>query len=89
MIDEKETEIKKLQAQVDFLKAKLKASCDGFITSDPVVNRVINRILKRHKQGMKKFGRTMAENQKPLNEWVKEAQEESIDFIHYLEKMLK
>ena len=38
---------------------------------------------------MKKFGKTMAENQRPLNEWVKEAQEESLDFIHYLEKLLK
>ena len=87
-MNDKDT-IKQLQHQVDFLKAKLKASCDGFITSDPVVNRVLNKIIKRHKQGMKKFGRTMAENQKPLNEWVKEAQEESIDFIHYLEKLLK
>jgi|TARA_R100000149_G_C5849165_1_gene118493 hypothetical protein len=87
-MNDKDT-IKQLQHQVDFLKAKLKASCDGFITSDPVVNRVLNKIIKRHKQGMKKFGRTMAENQKPLNEWVKEAQEESIDFIHYLEKLVK
>ena len=87
-MNDKDT-IKQLQHQVDFLKAKLKASCDGFITNDPVVNRVLNKIIKRHKQGMKKFGRTMAENQKPLNEWVKEAQEESIDFIHYLEKLVK
>ena len=38
---------------------------------------------------MAKFGKTMSENKRPLNEWVKEAQEESIDFIHYLEKLLK
>tara|TARA_R100001163_G_C5018788_1_gene162209 strand:- start:508 stop:771 length:264 start_codon:yes stop_codon:yes gene_type:complete len=81
--------IKQLQQQVDFLKAKLRASCDGFITNDPVVNRVINKIIKRHKQGMKKFGKTMSDNNRPFNEWVKEAQEESIDFIHYLEKTLK
>ena len=87
-MNDKET-IKKLPHQVDFLKAKLRAYCDGFITNDPVVNRVINKIIKRHKQGMKKFGKTMAENQRPLNEWVKEAQEESLDFIHYLEKLLK
>ncbi len=87
-MNDKET-IKKLQHQVDFLKAKLRASCDGFITCDPVVNSIINKIIKRHKQGMKKFGKTMAKNQRPLNEWVKEAQEESLDFIHYLEKLLK
>ena len=87
-MDDKDT-IKQLQHQVDFLKAKLRASCDGFITNDPVVNRIINKILKRHKQGMKKFGKTMSDNNRPFNEWVKEAQEESIDFIHYLEKTLK
>ena len=38
---------------------------------------------------MEKFGKTMADNNRPLNEWVKEAQEESLDFIHYLEKLLK
>ena len=81
--------IKQLQAQVDFLKGKLRQACDGNITVDPVVNRILNKIIKRHKQGMKKFGKTMAENQRPLNEWVKEAQEESLDFIHYLEKLLK
>tara|TARA_R100001443_G_C3313635_1_gene168361 strand:+ start:646 stop:909 length:264 start_codon:yes stop_codon:yes gene_type:complete len=87
-MNDKDT-IKQLQHQVDFLKAKLRASCDGFITNDPVVNRVINKIIKRHKQGMKKFGKTMSDNNRPFNEWVKEAQEESIDFIHYLEKTLK
>ena len=81
--------IKQLQAQVDFLKGKLREACDGNITVDPVVNRIIKKLIKRHKQGMTKFGKTMSENKRPLNEWVKEAQEESIDFIHYLEKLLK
>ena len=89
MIDEKETEIIKLQSRVDFLKSKLRQAVDGNITTDPVVNRVIKKLIKRHKQGMAKFGKTMHDNKKPLNEWVKEAQEESIDFIHYLEKLLK
>ena len=89
MIDEKEIKIKQLQSQVDFIKGKLKQACDGNITNDPIVNRVIRKLLKRHKQGMQKFGKTMSDNQRPLSEWVKEAQEESIDFIHYLEKLLK
>ena len=87
-MNDKDT-IKQLQAQVDFLKRKLREACDGNITVDPVVNRIIKKLVKRHKQGMAKFGKTMSENQRPLNEWVKEAQEESIDFIHYLEKLLK
>tara|TARA_R100001129_G_scaffold68034_1_gene46377 strand:- start:318 stop:587 length:270 start_codon:yes stop_codon:yes gene_type:complete len=89
MIDEKEIEIIKLQTRVDFLKGKLRDAVKGDITSDPVVNKIIKKIITRHKQGMKKFGKTMADNNRPLNEWVKEAQEESLDFIHYLEKLLK
>ena len=89
MINEKEIEIQKLQARVDFLKTKLQQAIEGNITTDPIVNKIIRKIIQRHKQGMKKFGKTMAENQRPLNEWVKEAQEESLDFIHYLEKLLK
>ena len=89
MIDEKEIEIQKLQARVDFLKTKLQQAIDGNITTDPIVNKIIIKIIKRHKQGMQKFGKTMADNNRPLNEWVKEAQEESLDFIHYLEKLLK
>ena len=87
-MNDKDT-IKQLQAQVDFLKRKLREACDGNITVDPVVNRIIKKLVKRHKQGMAKIGKTMSENKRPLNECVKEAQEESIDFIHYLEKLLK
>ena len=89
MINEKEIEIQKLQARVDFLKGKLKQAIEGNITTDPIVNKIIRKIIKRHKQGMVKFGKTMADNNRPLNEWVKEAQEESLDFIHYLEKLVK
>jgi len=37
---------------------------------------------------MVNFGKTMSENNKPFKHWVKEAQEESMDFILYLEKAL-
>ena len=35
-------------------------------TSDPIINDVIDRIFKRHIQGMEKFKQTMADNPKPL-----------------------
>jgi hypothetical protein len=38
---------------------------------------------------MARFGKTMSENNKPYKDWVKDAQEESMDFILYLEKTLK
>ena len=53
-------------------------------TSDPVVNDVIERIFKRHMQGMEKFKRTMADNSKTIPEWIEEVIEEQIDSISYL-----
>ena len=49
----------------------------------------IRKHLKRHKEGMARFGKTMSDNDKPYKDWVKDAQEESMDFILYLEKTLK
>ena len=53
-------------------------------TSDPVVNDVIDRVFIRHQEGMKKFGRTMAQNSKTIPEWIEEVIEEQIDSICYL-----
>tara|TARA_R100001129_G_scaffold186190_1_gene176867 strand:+ start:34 stop:300 length:267 start_codon:yes stop_codon:yes gene_type:complete len=88
MLD-KDSEIKRLTVQNEFLKTKLKEAIDGNITSDPIVNRIIKKHVKRHKEGMARFGKTMSENNKPYKDWVKDAQEESMDFILYLEKTLK
>ena len=56
------------------------------LTDDPIVNQVVDLIVKRHIQGMNKFGKTMAENERPINEWVDETIEELLDAIHYLVK---
>ena len=56
------------------------------ITNDPVVNEVVDLIINRHLQGMEKFGKTMAANERPINEWVDETIEELLDAIHYLVK---
>ena len=85
----KDIEIEKLNNQIKFLKSKLKKAVDGYITNDPIVNRIIKKHLKRHKEGMANFGQTMSQNNKPLNEWIEDAQEESMDFILYLEKIKK
>jgi len=53
-------------------------------TSDPVVNDVIDRIFLRHRQGMDKFKRTMAQNSKTIPEWIEETIEENIDAISYM-----
>ena len=82
-------DIEYLKNQNKFLKEKLKSALEGNITNDPIVNRVLRKHLERHKEGMARFGKTMSENNKPYKDWVKDAQEESMDFILYLEKTLK
>ena len=82
-------DIEYLKNQNKFLKEKLKSAVEGNITNDPIVNRVLRKHLKRHKEGMARFGKTMSENNKPYKDWVIDAQEESMDFILYLEKTLK
>jgi len=84
----KDLENQKLSNLNKFIKGKLDESLKGNITIDPIVNRIIKKHLDRHKEGMLNFGKTMSDNSKPFIHWVKEAQEESMDFILYLEKTL-
>tara|TARA_B100000900_G_C20221472_1_gene570022 strand:- start:127 stop:399 length:273 start_codon:yes stop_codon:yes gene_type:complete len=88
MID-KDILIEKLTNQNKFLKSKLEEAIKGNITSDPIVNKVIAKHIERHQEGMKNFGITMQDNDKPLKDWVLDAQQESMDHILYLEKILK
>ena len=53
-------------------------------TSDPVTNDVIDRILVRHQQVMKRFKQTMDENPKTIDDWTEDIIEELIDAICYL-----
>ena len=58
----------------------------GGVTDDPIVNKVVDLIIKRHMQGMEKFGVTMEKNAKPFDHWIDETIEELLDAIHYLTK---
>tara|TARA_R110002020_G_scaffold125470_2_gene282756 strand:- start:142 stop:684 length:543 start_codon:yes stop_codon:yes gene_type:complete len=53
-------------------------------TSDPITNDVIDRIFKRHIQGMETFKQTMDDNPKTIDEWTEDIIEELIDAICYL-----
>jgi len=54
---------------------------------DPIVNTVVNKFLDRSKQGMKKYGTSMHDNNKPVADWIEDAQEELMDGILYLQKL--
>ena len=84
-----EDEITRLNNLVKFIQSKLNQTIKGELTTDPVVNKVIAKHIQRHKEGMETFGITMKDNNKPLKEWVKDAQEEAMDFALYLEKIEK
>ena len=56
-------------------------------TNDPIVNEVIQDHIKRHKQGMKVFKKTIHKNTKPMLEWIVDLQEELIDALVYLKKI--
>ena len=58
----------------------------GEITNDPIVNKVVDIVMKRHMQGMAKFGKTMDSNERPLDQWIDETIEELLDAVHYLVK---
>ena len=53
-------------------------------SSDPITNDVIDRIFKRHIQGMEKFKQTMDDNPKTADDWTEDIIEELIDAICYL-----
>tara|TARA_R100001086_G_scaffold232917_1_gene154403 strand:- start:136 stop:357 length:222 start_codon:yes stop_codon:yes gene_type:complete len=58
-------------------------------TNDPIINDVLKLHIKRHKQGMKQFKKTITKNTKPMLEWIKDAREEAMDFVVYLTKIEK
>ena len=58
----------------------------GGVTDDPIVNKVVDLIIKRHMQGMEKCGVSMEKNTKPFDHWIDETIEELLDAIHYLTK---
>jgi len=57
------------------------------LTKDPLVQRILERFAKRSENGIKKYGRTMVDATKSIDEWIDDAQEESWDKIVYLEKI--
>ena len=58
-------------------------------TNDPIINEVIQDHIKRHKQGMKVFKKTIHKNTKPMIEWIVDLKEELIDALVYLKKIEK
>jgi len=54
---------------------------------DKIVKKVIDKFKQRSEAGIKKYGVTLERNDLSFQDWIKHAQEESMDFILYLEKI--
>ena len=79
--------------QVKYHKKYLQNICKGkvitpyVLTKDPLVQRILERFAKRSDNGIKKYGKTMLQATKSIDQWIDDAQEESWDKIVYLEKL--
>ena len=54
------------------------------VKKDKLVDDVLKRMKTRSDSGIKKFGTTMLEAEKPFLSWIDDAQEEACDTIIYL-----
>ena len=57
-----------------------------YFPDDPVVDAVATQLLTRAARGMKTYGISMEAEDRPFDQWCKEAIEEALDFACYIEK---
>ena len=54
---------------------------------DKIINRVIEKILKRSEAGYKKYGVGLDKDEQSLDTWLNHLQEELMDAANYIEKI--
>lgn len=62
---------------------------DVELTSDPIVNTVIEKLISRSARGMQTYGVPMTRTDLSTLDWINHAQEEALDFACYLERLKK
>jgi hypothetical protein len=67
-------------------EAKAKLIGRGY-TEDPVVNKVIGKMVSRSEEGMINYGTTIEDCKKPTAKWIDEVIEEMLDSCIYLERL--
>jgi len=53
---------------------------------DPIIKRVIKKIIGRSKTGFKKYGVTLQDDPADLDTWLNHLQEELMDAVNYIER---
>jgi hypothetical protein len=56
---------------------------------DPIVEDVVAKFRRRSQEGIKKYGTTLEDNQKSIIAWAGELQEELMDAVLYVQKLMK
>ncbi len=56
--------------------------------SDPIVDRVCSKFQKRSALGIQKYGTTLADNQLCIMGWLRHLQEELMDGVNYIERLM-
>ena len=54
---------------------------------DEIIERVIQKFIKRSEVGYKKYGVTLKDDDQPLGKWLTHIQEELMDAVNYIEKV--
>lgn len=57
--------------------------------TDTIVESVITQFKERSRIGLEKYSVSLDRNDLTRLEWLKHAQEEAMDFVLYLEKLIK
>ena len=53
---------------------------------DPIIKRVVNKIVGRSNVGYKKYGKTLMDDPANLDGWLNHLQEELMDAVNYIER---
>ena len=54
---------------------------------DPIIQKVVEKIISRSDVGYKKYKVTLEADDKSINEWLNNIQEELMDAVNYIEKL--
>lgn len=55
---------------------------------DPIIYRVLDKIVRRSNVGVRKYGTTLAENPATMRRWFVHLQEELMDAMNYSERIM-
>ena len=56
---------------------------------DPIVLAVMTKFYERSRAGIKKYNKTLTRDDYELEDWLREAQEEALDFALYCEAAIR